>query len=213
MRPRSHGAVNIAAAIAVACWLMAAYSEAHAAPAAPPFYEPILEWGRQEVITSRIRAALADRKDIRSRYIRVRYDGETVQLAGFATNATQAVTAEGIARRVAPGAVVQEFWTFEPDLEEQDAYMTRIGEQAADAEIWARVQIALRSPAVRPLLANVDVQAVDVRHGKVRIYLILDKAGAEIDLAPHLRSIPGVTKVSVRTVTVTPPTAIEPKPD
>ncbi len=166
-------------------------------------------WGKVREETRRlttiteIRARMADRKNIASRYIRVRYDGENLQLAGFVTAAAQANQVESLVRGMAPDADVTGFWSFEPDLDEQDAYMTRIGEQATDAEIWARIQVALRGAAVRPLLADADVQAVDVRHGKVRVYLILDKAGIEVDLAPHFRSIPGVTDVSIRTVTAT----------
>lgn len=162
--------------------------------------ERLLEQGRQELLAARIRTTLADRKDLRSRYIRVRFDGKTVHLAGFVTNTTQSLTAEDIARRIAPDAAVVGFWAFEPDLDERDAYMTRVGEQAADAEIWARVQVALRSPTVRSLLTDADVQAVDVRHGNVRLYLIADTPDGLIDLAPHIRPIPGVTDFSQRTV-------------
>ena len=205
MSRNRHTFFNLASVIVAVCCPVAVQGEDVPDQTLQPICEKIVQRSRQEIASARIRAALADRRDIRSRYIRVRCDGETVDLAGFVTDTAQAATAEEIARRVASDAVVHGFWAFEPDLDERDAYMTRIGEQAADAKIWARVQVALRGPDVRPLLADADVQAVVIRHGKVRVYLILDKAGIEIDLVPHLRSITGVTDVSIRTVTATMP--------
>lgn len=165
-----------------------------------PLADRLLDRGRQEMTILRIRAALADRKDIRSRYIRVQHDGNVITLAGFVKNAAQGILTEGIARRIAPAAEIRGFWSYDPDLDERDAYMTRIREQAADAEIWTRVQMAIRAPAIRALLAAADIQAVDVRHGKVRVYVIADSPKGLVDLAPHLRPIQGVVEVSQRTV-------------
>ncbi len=173
---------------------------ATAADNEPPLSERLWTRGQHELTAARIRSALADRKDIRSRYIRVRYDGETIHLAGFAKDAEQAAEVERIVHSIVPEAGRQSFWSFEPDLDERDAYMTRIGEQAADAEIWARIQVTLRGPAVRALLAEADVQAVDVRHGKVRIFLIAESTKGLVDLAPHLNPIQGIIDVSQRTV-------------
>lgn len=165
-----------------------------------PLHERMLTRSRYEMIAVRIRASFADRKDIRSRYIRVRFDGQTVQLAGFVKDAAQAATAEAIARKIAPGASIIGFWQFESDLDEREAYMTRIAEQAADAEIWARIQVTLRSPAIRPILADADIQAVDVRHGKVRLFVIAESERGIIDLTPYLSSTAGVAEVSQSTV-------------
>ena len=165
-----------------------------------PLADRLMDHGRQELTVLRIRAALADRKDIRARYIRVRHDGKAVNLAGFVKDPAQSSEAEKIARTIAAGSEVRGFWAYEPDLDERDAYMTRIGEQATDAEIWARIQVALRGPPVRHLLADADIQAVDVRHGKVRVLLIAESPEGLVDLAPHLTPVQGVAEVSQSTV-------------
>lgn len=65
----------------------------------------LLDRGRQEMALLRIRTALADRKDICSRYIWAQYDGNVVTLSGFVKDAAKGVLIEGIARRIAPAGV------------------------------------------------------------------------------------------------------------
>lgn len=66
----------------------------------------ISEEGRNVLVIGKIKAAYADRKDIPGRLIRVRYDGKTLQLAGFVPSKEVGDAAERIARKVArPEAV------------------------------------------------------------------------------------------------------------
>jgi osmotically-inducible protein OsmY len=157
----------------------------------------LVEKARQGAVVAQVKAALMDRKDIRSRYIRVRYDGKTIHLAGFVRDKEQGELVEEIAKRQDENATVTSFWSYEQDLEERDPYKTRVGEQAADAETWVRVRVSLRSPAAQGMLENVDVQTVDVRRGKVRVFVILDGPPEDVDITPHVKSISGVTEVEV----------------
>ena len=160
----------------------------------------IVEKARQGAVVAQVKAALMDRKDIRSRYIRVRYDGKTIQLAGFVQDKKQGELVVEIAKRQEEKAEVVTFWSYEKDLEERDPYKTRVGEQATDAETWAKVRASLCSPAAKGVLEHSDVQVVDVRHGKVRVFLILDGPPEDIDITPYVKPIPGVADVSCRTV-------------
>lgn len=156
-----------------------------------------VEKARQGAVIAQVKAALMDRKDIRSRYIRVQYDGKTIHLAGFVTDKKQGELVAEIAKRQDGNATVTASWSYEKDLEERDPYKTRVGEQAADAEIWAKVRTSLCSPAAQGVLKNADVQAVDVRHGKVRVFVILDGPPEDLDLTPYVKPISGVTDVAV----------------
>lgn len=160
----------------------------------------IVEKARQGAVVAQVKAALMDRKDIRSRYMRVRYDGKTIQLAGFVRDEKQGDLVVEIAKRQEEKAEVVTFWSYEKDLEERDPYKTRVGEQAADAEVWAKVRGSLCSPAAKAVLEHADVQVVDVRHGKVRVFMILDGPPEDIDITPYVKPIPGVVDVSFRTV-------------
>jgi hypothetical protein len=164
------------------------------------FASNIVESARQQAVIAQVKAALMDRKDIRSRYIRVSYDGTTIQLAGFVKDHKQGEKVAGIAKRQEESAVVETFWSYEKDLEERAPYKTRLGEQAADAELWVKVRASLCGPDVRGILKNAEVQAVDVRHGKVRVFLILDGPPDDIDISPHVTTISGVKDFSSRTV-------------
>jgi osmotically-inducible protein OsmY len=160
----------------------------------------LVEKARQGAVVAQVKAALMDRKDIRSRYIRVRYDGKRIQLAGFVKDAKQGKQVAEIAKQQEASASVVTFWSYEKDLEDRDPYKTHVGEQASDAEIWVKVRAALCSPAAKTILQHADVQAVDVRHGKVRVFLIVDGPPEDIDLSPHIKPIHGVTEFSCRTV-------------
>lgn len=159
--------------------------------------QSLVEKARQGAVVAQVKAALMDRKDIRSRYIRVRYDGKTFNLAGFVADKKQGELVAEIAKRHDEKASVVTFWSYEKDLEERDPYRTRVGEQASDAEIWAKVRASLCSPAAQAVLKNADVQAVDVRHGKVRVFLILDGPPEDLDIAPYVKPISGVAEVDV----------------
>lgn len=154
----------------------------------------LVEIAKQGAVVAQIKAALMDRKDIRSRYIRVRYDGKTIQLAGFVKDAKQGELVAEIAKRQEDAADVAAFWTYEKELEERDPYKTRVSEQASDAEIWAKVRTSLFSPAAKAVLERADVQAVDVRHGKVRVFLILDGPPDDMDITLFVKPISGVSE-------------------
>ena len=156
-----------------------------------------VEKARHGAVVAQVKAALMDRKDIRTRYIRVRYDGRTRHLAGFVTDKKQGEQIAEIAQRQQEHAVLVTFWSYQNDLEDRDPYKTRMGEQASDAEIWAKVRASLFSPAAKGLLEHADVQAVDVRHGKVRVFLILDGPPEDLDITPYVKPIPGVKEVEV----------------
>jgi hypothetical protein len=171
---------------------------ARAGDHALPDAQSLVQKVRQGVVVARIAAALIDRKDLHSRYIRVRYDGRKIQLAGFLANESQSKLVEQIAETHGGSTTVTTHWSYEKDLEKRDPYMTQLSEQAIDAKIWANVHASLRSPAARGLLASADVLAVDVRHGKVRVFLVLDGPPDNIDISPHVVTIPGVKGFSCR---------------
>jgi osmotically-inducible protein OsmY len=160
----------------------------------------LVEIAKQGAVVAQIKAALMDRKDIRSRYIRVRYDGKTIQLAGFVKDAKQGELVAELAKRQEDSAEVATFWAYEQELEERDAYTTRVGEQVSDAEIWAKVRASLFSPVAKAVLEQANVQAVDVRHGKVRVFLILDGPPEDIDISPYVKPIHDVVEVTCRIV-------------
>jgi len=155
------------------------------------------EAARLTVIGS-IRAKIMDRKDIKSRYIRVRFDGKTLQLAGFVQSTNIAADVEQIARTVVQTGTIETYWKIEKTLKEHEPYKTHVEEQAADFAIWAKVKASLASPDVRPLLKNTDVQAVDVDHGNVIVYLIAAAPTGEASLDPHIQDISGVKSLSYR---------------
>jgi len=160
----------------------------------------LVEKARQGAVVAQVKAALMDRKEIRSRYIRVRYDGKTIQLAGFVKDAQQGEQVVEIAKRQDVSASVVTFWSYEKALEDRDPYKTHVGEQASDAEIWVKVRASLYSLAAKTAVQSADVQAIDVRHGKVRVFLILDGPPEEVDLSPYVKAIPGVTDFICTTV-------------
>ena len=143
-------------------------------------------------VIGQIRATLIDRKDVKSRYVRVRFDGKNLQLAGFVQSTNMIAIIEQAAREVAKPERVETFWAIQDNLQDHDPYKTFVEEQTSDFGIWLKVKASLASPDVRPLLKNAVVQAVDVDHGKVTLYLIVDAPPAEIDLAPHIKGISGV---------------------
>lgn len=160
----------------------------------------LAEKARQGAVFGKIKAALLDRKDIASRYIRINYDGTTVQLAGFVQNEQQGKEVAAIVQQQATNAVIRAFWVYEEQLEAKDPYKTHVGEQAADAELWTKVKASLCSPAAQGVLAHADVQAVDVHLGVVRVFLILDAPPDNPDIAPYVKPIPGVAGLECRIV-------------
>lgn len=160
----------------------------------------LAEMARRGLVVVQIRAALMDRKDIRSRYIRVRFDGKTIELAGFVKNLQQGKQVVEIAQAQESEAEVKAYWLYEEDLEEHDPYKTRVQEQKKDAEIWLKIQLSLCSPAGSATLGNSKVQAVDVRKGEVRVFLILDSPQEDLDITPFIKPLYGVTKITVFTL-------------
>ncbi len=149
-------------------------------------------------VIGEIRARLVDRKDIKERYVRVRFDGKTLQLAAFVQSTNVAAEIETIARGVAKPEKLETYWSVIDGLRDRDPYKTYVGEQASDAGIWIKVKASLANTDVRPSLTNVHVQAVDVDHGNVTVYLIEDAPTEGIDLSPHIKNIDGVTNYQSR---------------
>jgi len=146
-----------------------------------------------------IKARFMDNKRIKGRYIRVRFDGEKLQLAGFVPTTNDIPVIERIGSEAVKDKEVESFWHATDGLIDTDAYQTFVGERSSDFALWMKVKAALCSPNVTPLLKTTDVQAVDVRDGHVKVYLIAD-APADLDLTPHIKNIKGVERVEVFTL-------------
>lgn len=139
----------------------------------------------------------ADRKDIMARFIRVRFDGETVQLAGFVQSEDAAKNAAGIAARTARSEKVQTYLQVEASVTNVETYPTHVGEQSEDALTKALVLTSLASPDVKPQFRNAEIQHVTVAHGQVTVYIIADAPPAEFNLSPHVTPIDGVKGLTV----------------
>lgn len=157
------------------------------------------EGGRALTIT-KIKAAYADRKDIPGRYIRVRFDGKTLQLAGFVPTKDVETAVIDLATRIAKPQTVQKFLTVEPTVPTNVNYNTYLGEQSHDAILKAKILTSLAGPAVRPQLTHADIVHVGVDHGNVTIYIIADAEPSTFDLNPYVKPIPGVESVNVLVV-------------
>jgi hypothetical protein len=164
--------------------------ESNSAPAS--VFSKALAGGKHTLIVGKIKAAFADRKDVIGRYIRVHYDGTTLQMAGFVQSAEASKAAEEIATRISKSGSVQSYWQIEPSVTNSEPYATHVGEQSEDALTKARVLASLAAPDVRPQFHNAEIQHVTVSHGHVSIYVIADATPAQFDLAPHIVPIEGV---------------------
>ncbi|HMP75070.1 MAG TPA: BON domain-containing protein [Kiritimatiellia bacterium] len=162
-------------------------------------WERVRADGGRVWMTGRIKAAFADRKDISGRLIRVRYDGEVVQLAGFVPDRAAADAAEALAGEIAKPARVVGFWVEDSTIGTEEPYKTHVGEQRDDAVIKARVLLSLKSPAVTPQFKAADVVYVQVTQGAVVVYLVADEPSS-FDLDPYVAPIEGVRSFSVRVV-------------
>lgn len=155
------------------------------------------EEGSRAFAIAKIKAAYADRKDIPGRYIRVRFDGKTLQLAGFVPNDEVGTNAIEIARNIAKPVHVQTFLTVDTSVPTKDAYMTYLGEQGRDQFLKAKVVASLAGPAVRPQLKHADVVHVGVDHGNVIIYIVADAEPVTFELDPYVKPIEGVQSMKV----------------
>lgn len=179
----------------VAAWLVSSSFAAHAqdiVAGVSNAWGRVKDEGKRASVIARVKTAYADRKDIPGRYIRVRFDGHTLQLAGFVPSKDIAKAAEDVARQVVQPESIQTFWCVEDSLSTSEPYKTYVGEQAQDAVLKGKVLTSLNSPDVRPQLANAEIALVDVTHGNVVVYVIADAPPAEVDLEPHVKPIPGV---------------------
>lgn len=173
----------------------------------------IKEDSKRLLAIAKVKAAFADRRDIPGRYIRVRFDGRVLQLAGFVPNKEIAKAAEEVARTAVAPESVKTFWEIDEDIDNREPRKTYVGEQASDLAVYAKVLASLNGPDVRPLLKNAETVHVNVHQGKVTIYIILDAPPDIVDLSPHVATIEGVTGVTcktVRTYSPPPPPTIEP---
>jgi len=143
-------------------------------------------------VLGEIKAFLLDHKDIKSRYIRVHFNGQTLQIAGFAPDTNTTATVERIAKTIAAPDATKVYWSVTDGLQAGEPYATYVEERASDLAVWAKVKAALASPDIRALLKHADVQAVDVNHGAVVVYLITDAPPYEIDISAHVTRIAGV---------------------
>jgi len=159
-------------------------------------FSKALAGGKHALIVGKIKAVYADRKDIPGRHIRIRFDGTTLQLAGFVPSAEVAKDAEEIAVRIAKPEKKQVLWRIDASVANREPYKTHVGEQSDDALIKTRVLASLAAPDVRPQFRNAEIQHVEVNHGQVLIYIIADAPPAQFDLAPHITPIEGVKDLS-----------------
>ena len=155
-------------------------------------FSKALAGGKHTLVLGRIMAAYADRKDIPGRYIRIRFDGTTLQLAGFVPSAEVAKDAEAIAVRIAKPEKKKVFWCIDASVTNPEPYRTHVGEQSEDALVKTRVVASLAAPDVRPQFRNAEIQHVEVNHGQVVVYIIADAPPAQFDLGPHISPIEGV---------------------
>lgn len=179
----------------VGAWLLSALYCAHAQDAVAGVsnaWNKVKDEGKRAMVVGRVKAAFADRKDIPGRYIRVRFDGHTLQLAGFVPSKDIAKAAEDVARQVAQPESLQTFWSVEDSMLTAEPYKTYVGEQAQDAVVKGKVMTSLNSPDVRPQFATAEIVQVDVTRGKVVVYVIADAPPSEFDLDPHVKPISGV---------------------
>ncbi|MEI6809245.1 MAG: hypothetical protein WCN95_11045 [bacterium] len=170
-------------------------------------WQMVKEGSKHAFVIGKIKAAYADRKDIAGRYIRVRFDGHVLQLAGFVKNKENAKAAEEIAQSIAKAETVQTFWAFDEAIDNREPYKTHAGEQTEDGILWAKVMASLNSPDVQPQLKNAEIHLVNVNHGSVTVYIIADAPPDEFNLEPHVKPIPGVIQFSCKTAKTYTPVA------
>lgn len=156
----------------------------------------IKDEGRRALVIGKIKAAYADRKDIAGRYIRVRFDGKLLQLAGFVPDMETAKKAEALAREIANIEKTETFWELDEDIRNRPPYNTHFTEQAHDALLKGKVLLSLAAPDVTSQLTNAEIIEVDVTNGKVTVYLIADAPlPSDFNLEPHIKPITGVSEV------------------
>ena len=163
-------------------------------------WDKVREESKRAFVVGKVKAAFADRKDIPGRYIRVRFDGHILQLAGFLPNKDVAKAAEALAREVGKPDTVQTFWAFDEAIDNRDAYKTFVGEQTSDIALDAKVLASVNGPAVRPQFKHAEIVHVNVNHGTVTVYIVADAAPDTFTLDPYVTPIPGVTEFHYRVV-------------
>ena len=162
-------------------------------------WERVREGGGRAWTVARIKAAFADRKDISGRMIRVRFAGDTLQLAGFVPNQEAAGAAEAIAREIAKSATVVAYWAYSAASESEDSHVTHVSGPAEDAMLKAKVMYSLSSPAVASQFKAAEVIHVQVLKGAVTVFIVADEPST-FDLDPYVTPIEGVRSCSVRVV-------------
>jgi hypothetical protein len=155
------------------------------------------EEGSRALTIAKIKAAYADRKDIAGRYIRIRFDGKTLQLAGFVPNGEVGSNAVEIAKAIANPKHVQTFLAIDTSVPIKDTYNTYLGDQSRDQYLKAKVLTSLAGPAVHPQLKHAEIVHVGVDHGNVIIYIVADAEPTTFELAPFVKPIEGVQSMKV----------------
>ncbi len=158
------------------------------------------EEGSRALTITKIKTAYADRRNIPGRYIRVKFDGKTLQLAGFVPNKEVETSAVQVAKDIAQPESINTFLCIDESVPAKDSYNTFLSEQSQDGILKVKVLTSLAGPAVRPQLKNADVVHVGVNHGNVIIYIVADVEPATFDLTPYVKPIPGVESVKVLVV-------------
>ncbi len=167
--------------------------------------------GKNMLAIGKIKAAFADRKDIRGRLIRIHFDGSTMQLAGFVQSPEAAKAAETLSQSIAKPNKLEPYWHIDAAVTNCEPYSTYIGEQSEDALIKTRVLASLAAPDVRPQFSNADVQYVGVNHGHVSVYIIADAPPVQFELAPHITPIEGIKSWSLYILKAYPENAPQPE--
>ena len=162
-------------------------------------WRKVMDDGAYALVVGKIKVAYADRKDIPGRLIRVRYDGTTVQLAGFVPSKDAGEEAARIAREIAKPEDVITHWTEDATIAADASYRTYVGEQTEDALLKAKVVASLNGPAVVPQFKKAEILHVQVARGAVVVYVVADEA-TKFDLDPYVKPIPGVTSLTIRVV-------------
>lgn len=194
MTASKHAFLGIA--LALAAWTGARAE----APGASNEWAKIKDDGRRALAIGKVKTAFADRKDIPGRYIRVKFDGHVMQLAGFVPNEAVAKAAEELARTAGQPEKLLAFWAYDEAIESREAYKTFVREQAKDVALGLKVRIALNKPEVRALFKNAETLHVNVSHGKVTVYLVAEAPPETFELETHIKPITGVLDFHYRVV-------------
>lgn len=146
-----------------------------------------------------IAAWILDRRDLESRFIRIRWlSDDALEVTGFVPTHSAATALRDATARYAAPATTRVNLMLTPEITNKANRNTWVSEAADDLIIHGRIATALLSPAARPWLSHASLQVIVVREGRTTICIIED--GPLPDrvrrLRPHL-AVPGVKELKI----------------